>query len=74
MGNNVRFIANRYSLDTNQNGATKCINLGAHIEYDEDDIRTCEMINELISQRDSLDPWLLEHSECADIIEYLCLI
>ncbi len=76
MGRNVRFRAHKYNLIFNN---LKLIKDWSHQIYqhwlnrdNEEDIRISSTISELVHQRDSFYPWLLEHHECSDINNYLC--
>jgi len=78
MGRNVRFIANKYNLVFNDLTQIKDWNRQIYHHWlrrdNEEDIRISSMISELVDHRDSFHPWLLEHHECGDIINYLCTL
>ncbi len=76
MGRNVRFIEHKYNLIFNNLKLIKDRSHQIHhhlLNRDNgEDIRIRLMISELVHQRDSFHPLLLEHHECSDINMYLC--
>ncbi len=72
MGRSFQFIAHKYNLICNNLKLIKDWSHQIHCHWlnrdNEEDIRISSMISELVHQRDSFHPWLLEHHECSDII------
>ena len=74
MGRNIQFISHTYDISFNSNLCDWSELIKSHwgLTYNQEDVRVGNMIIELAHKRDTGDPWLLEGSECQDIINDLC--
>ncbi len=78
MGRNVHFIAHKYNFMFNDLILIKDWSNQIHHHWlntdNEEDIRNIisSMISELVHHINSFQPFLLEHHEYSDIIDYLC--